>query len=165
MAQLWALKPWKEESPTRWSLKPWKEAKKASTVCWPNCGSVKIRAGMSMFLAMTKSAGYRHIAAAFCLGNAENLPLRAYTPVGCKFNYTFILRIYAEQAHIFLIYYYHVLVLLARLNTWLIYATLSELYLQAISDQSSLLIIMTCVLWYGHFNLSMCVLIYTMVSY
>jgi len=81
-------------------LKPWKEAKKASTVCGLNCGSVKIRAGMSMFLAMPKSAGYRHIAAAFCLGNAENLPLRAYTPVGCKFNYTFILRIYAEQADI-----------------------------------------------------------------
>jgi len=35
---------------------------------------------------------------------------------------------------------------IGKAETWLIYATLSELYLQAISDQSSLLIIMTCVL-------------------
>jgi hypothetical protein len=66
-----------------------------------------------MFLAMPKSAGY-HILAAFCLGNAQKLPLRAYTPVGCKFNY--LKNLCRASTHFTVIYYFHVLVLLARLK-------------------------------------------------
>jgi hypothetical protein len=77
VAQLWALKPWKQERTLKAEVWSHGSKAKASTVCWPNCGFVKIRAGMSMFLAMWK---VQDIAAAFCLGDSENLPSRTYYP-------------------------------------------------------------------------------------